>query len=94
MHLDAIDLKDFYSRPLGRMVRRLLRGRVRARWTDLKGMRVFGLGYATPYLGEFREEAYTLGALMPARFGARSKTPVTRRSSKVTSLSRAVPSDT
>jgi len=70
MHLDAIDLKDFYSRPLGRMVRRLLGARIRARWTDLKGLRVFGLGYATPYLGEFRGEALTLGALMPAGFGA------------------------
>jgi SAM-dependent methyltransferase len=70
MHLDAIDLKDFYSRPLGRMVRRLLKARIRARWSDLKGKRVFGLGYATPYLGEFRGEAYTLGALMPAGFGA------------------------
>jgi len=70
MHLDAIDLKDFYTRKLGRMVRRLLKARIRARWSDLKGMRVFGLGYATPYLSEFRGEAYTLGALMPAGLGA------------------------
>ena len=70
MHLDAIDLKDFYARRLGLMVRRLLRHRIRARWTDVRGMRVFGLGYATPYLAEFRSEARCLGALMPAGFGA------------------------
>jgi SAM-dependent methyltransferase len=70
MHLDAIDLKDFYARPLGVMVRRLLRRRIRARWSDVKGCRVYGLGYATPYLGEFRSEAQSLGALMPAGLGA------------------------
>ncbi len=70
MHLDAIDLKDFYARRLGLMVRRLLRSRVRARWDDVRGLRVFGLGYVTPYLAEFRSEARSLGALMPAGFGA------------------------
>lgn len=70
MHLDAIDLKDFYARRLGLMVRRLLRRRIRERWDDVRGMRVFGLGYATPYLAEFRSEARSLGALMPAGFGA------------------------
>jgi SAM-dependent methyltransferase len=75
MHLDAIDLKDFYARRLGLLVRRLLRRRIRARWKDVKGMRVFGLGFATPYLAEFRGEAHALGALMPARFGALSWPP-------------------
>lgn len=70
MHLDAIDLKDFYARRLGLMVRRLLRRRIRERWDDVRGLRVFGLGYATPYLAEFRSEARCLGALMPAGFGA------------------------
>jgi SAM-dependent methyltransferase len=72
MHLDAIDLKEFYLQRLGVLVRRLLRNRIRARWNDVRGMRVFGLGFATPYLAEFRGEAHTIGALMPARFGALS----------------------
>lgn len=70
MHLDAFDLKDFYARRLGLMVRRLLRRRIRTCWEDVRGMRVFGLGYATPYLAEFRNEARCLGALMPSGFGA------------------------
>lgn len=70
MHLDVLDLKDFYARPLGLMVRRLLRARIRARWTDLKGMTIMGIGYATPYLGEFRGEAERIGALMPDGLGA------------------------
>ncbi len=70
MHLDVIDLKDFYTRPLGHMVRRLLGARVRARWGDIKGCRTFGLGFTAPYLGAFRGQAEPLGALMPANLGA------------------------
>jgi SAM-dependent methyltransferase len=69
MHLDAIDLNEFYARPLGAVVRRLLGARLRARWGDVKGERVLGLGFATPYLGAFRAEAASLGALMPAEQG-------------------------
>src|SRR3970040_2296236 len=70
MHLDAVDLKDFYTCPLGLVVRRLLGARIRARFGDLKSCRTFGLGFATPYLAAFRGEAEPLGALMPASLGA------------------------
>lgn len=70
MHLDAVDLKDFYACPLGLVVRKLLGARLRARWGDLKGCRTFGLGYTAPYLAPFRNEAEPLGALMPASLGA------------------------
>ena len=33
-------------------------------------MSLFGLGFATPYLGAFRSDASPLGALMPAELGA------------------------
>jgi SAM-dependent methyltransferase len=69
MQLDAIDLKEFYACPLGLVVRRLLGGRLRARFGEVKGARVFGLGFATPYLGPFRGEAAVLGAFMPAEQG-------------------------
>ncbi len=70
MHLDAADLKEFYASPLGRVVRRLLGARLRARWGDLKSCRTFGLGFATPFLAAFKDEVEPLGALMPARLGA------------------------
>ena len=70
MQLDAIDLKDFYACPLGVVVRRLLGARVRSRWDDLKGLSIFGVGFATPYLAAYRSEAQPLGALMPAELGA------------------------
>ncbi len=70
MHLDAVDLKEFYACPLGLVVRRLLGERLKARWSNLKACRTFGLGFVTPYLAPFREKAEPLGALMPARLGA------------------------
>jgi len=70
MHLDAIDLKDFYACPLGIVVRRLLGSRIRARLGDARGMSVLGLGFAAPYLAAFNAEARPVGALMPAELGA------------------------
>ena len=70
MHLDALDLKDFYGSPLGLVVRRLLGRKLRTCWQDVRGARVFGIGYAAPYLSAFRGEAQPLGALMPAELGA------------------------
>ena len=70
MDLDVVDLRDFYNRPLGAMVRRLLAGRIRARWRNVQGCHLMGLGFAVPYIGQFRGEASCVGALMPANQGA------------------------
>ncbi len=70
MQFDVADLRDFYARPLGLMVRRLLAHRIRARWRRVSGETLIGLGFATPYLGSFRGEALRLGAMMPASQGA------------------------
>ena len=70
MYLDIHDLRDFYYRPLGGIVRRFLTSRIRARWRSVKGQTVMGLGFAVPYLGVFRGEAERLGALMLATQGA------------------------
>lgn len=65
---DALDLKEFYATPLGQMARHLLRRRLRQIWPNLTGMTVLGLGYAVPYLRQFRDEARVIG-LMPAAQG-------------------------
>lgn len=69
MHPDVVDLEEFYARPLGAVVRRLLGHRLRARWRDVRGMRVFGIGFASPYLGAFRCDGALVGSLMPAEQG-------------------------
>jgi SAM-dependent methyltransferase len=70
MRPDVAEFRNFYARPLGSVVRRLLAHRVRARWRRTHGLTVMGLGFAAPYLGSFRGEAECLGALMPAEQGA------------------------
>lgn len=69
MHLDVTELAEFYSRPIGSVVRRTVVRRIRERWPSVKDEVVIGLGYAAPYLGIFRGEAARLGALMPAAQG-------------------------
>jgi len=69
MHSDVVDLRDFYASRLGQVSRHLIRRRVRAIWPDLGGQTVLGLGYATPYLRQFADEAARVLALMPAAQG-------------------------
>ena len=75
---DVIALRDFYATRLGQVVRRMIRRRVREIWPDVKGSNMVALGYPTPLLRYYREEASRLVALMPAEQGALSwsrKTP-------------------
>src|ERR1700678_3998493 len=67
--MDVVDLRDFYAQRLGTVARRFIARGIRARWTDTASLRVLGIGYATPYLGLFREEAERCLALMPAAQG-------------------------
>ena len=69
MQSDVVDLKDFYARPAGVVARRMIGRRLRALWPDLRGLSLVGVGYATPYLGLFREEARATLAFMPAAQG-------------------------
>jgi SAM-dependent methyltransferase len=69
MSADVVDLRDFYATRLGQEARRMIRRRIRMVWPDIGGMRVLGVGYATPYLRPFLAEAERVGALMPASQG-------------------------
>ena len=66
---DVVDLRDFYETQLGAMARRMIRRGVRSMWPDVKGQRILGLGYATPYLRQFLNEAERTLAFMPASKG-------------------------
>src|ERR671928_2023134 len=69
MSLDVVDLRNFYAQPLGTVARRFVSRGIRVRWPDTRGLRVLGIGYTTPYLGLFREEAERCLAFMPAAQG-------------------------
>lgn len=70
MSIDVVDLRHFYGQRLGIVARRFIGRGVRGLWREAAGKRVLGLGYATPYLGLFREEAERCLAFMPASQGA------------------------
>ncbi len=69
MPLDVVDLQTFYASPLGMAAGRFLSKIVRTRWDNCTGMAILGIGYATPYLSMFRDEAERTLAFMPAEQG-------------------------
>ena len=69
MPLDVVDLRSFYTSPLGRMAQRTAASVVRAWWPNTVGLAVMGCGFALPYLDLFRDEALRTLAFMPAEQG-------------------------
>ncbi len=70
MYWDVADLNRFYRSRLGQVARRLMLARIRALWPDVAGLRLAGLGHATPYLRVFQGEAERVLAFAPAAQGA------------------------
>jgi hypothetical protein len=66
---DVVDLRDFYETSLGQVARRMIRRRIRMMWSDTRNLRVLGLGFATPFLRPFRDDAERVVAVMPAHQG-------------------------
>lgn len=72
MHHDIDDLRRFYyQRSLGRVVQRILRDRLSARWVPgaCTGMTVMGFGFAVPMLRPYLAGARRVTALMPGPQG-------------------------
>jgi SAM-dependent methyltransferase len=69
MPIDVVDLRNFYAQRLGVVARRFIGRGIRARFADTRGLGVLGVGYPSPYLGLFREEAERCLAFMPAAQG-------------------------
>ena len=70
MSLDVVDLRNFYAQPLGTVARRFVSRGIRSALEPIRARSGSpGIGYATPYLGLFREEAERCLAFMPAAQG-------------------------
>jgi SAM-dependent methyltransferase len=69
MAADVVDLRDFYRSVLGQVARRMIRRAVQRMWPDLRGMRLLGIGYATPFLSALSASTERTVALMPASLG-------------------------
>ena len=66
---DVVDLREFYESRRGQVARHMVRRAVRSIWPDVTGQRLLGLGFATPYLRQFKSEAERAIAFMPASQG-------------------------
>ena len=69
MASDVVDLRDFYRSALGQVARRMIRRAIQRVWPDLRGMRLVGLGYATPFLSALSTSTERTVAVMPASLG-------------------------
>ena len=67
--MDVIELRNFYFSSLGQMARRMIRRQLRLLWGNVTGLDVVAMGYATPFVRPFRDEARRTIALMPAAQG-------------------------
>ena len=69
MASDVVDLRDFYHSALGQVARRMIRRAIQRVWPDLRGMRLLGIGYATPFLSALSPATERTIAVMPATLG-------------------------
>ena len=69
MQLDAGILAEFYRSSAGQIARRAITARVTQFWPHTKGLRLLGLGYAPPYLEQYRADSERVIAFMPAQTG-------------------------
>lgn len=70
MTSDVGRLIEYYRSPLGRISRALVREQIISLAGDVKGKRILGLGFATPYMRFALKPAERVLALMPERQGA------------------------
>lgn len=70
MHLDVLDLRNFYYRTnLGRVAQRAIRDQVLRFWPEAKGQSVAGFGFAVPLLRPYLADARRVIAMMPGQQG-------------------------
>ncbi|MBV1866548.1 MAG: hypothetical protein KUG69_01375, partial [Marinosulfonomonas sp.] len=70
MHLDVVDLRNFYYRTgLGRAAQKAIRDKVLGFWPEAAGQTVVGFGFAVPLLRPFLADARRVIGLMPAQQG-------------------------
>lgn len=70
MHLDVLDLRNFYYRTnLGRVAQRAIRDQLLEIWPEAQGQTVAGFGFAAPLLRPYLTDARRVMALMPGEQG-------------------------
>jgi SAM-dependent methyltransferase len=78
MAADTQAAEEFYATPQGAVAGRVVRERLHRLWPDLKGEAVLGVGYASPYLSLWREQASRCISLVPAQLTVKRWPPGAR----------------
>ncbi len=69
MRQSVLDLRAFYTSPLGRVTRQMISRKVGEAWAGADGLDVLALGYATPFLDPASGRPRRTVAMMPAGQG-------------------------
>ena len=70
MHLDVLDLRNFYYRSaLGRAAQKVIRDELTQIWLEAKGQTVVGYGFAVPLMRPYLAHARRVIGLMPGPQG-------------------------
>lgn len=70
LHMDIVDLRQFYATPLGMLAQQAIGTALRAVWKPLSNERLLGMGYANSWLDQFKGDAERAISFMPAAQGA------------------------
>ena len=70
MHMDIVDLRQFYATPLGGLASQSIGAALSAVWKPMTDERLVGFGYANPFLDRFRGDCERAISFMPAAQGA------------------------
>ena len=62
MHVDIVDLRQFYHSMLGRMAEQSIAMALSSLWARLPQERLVGIGYAVPFLDRFRTDTERIGS--------------------------------
>ena len=70
MYFSVSDLENFYNSEIGGIVQNILQRHISEAWGDTGGLRVLGVGYASPYLDPFHQKTERVLSLMSPKQGA------------------------
>ncbi len=70
MHIDVVELEQFYMTQLGHLVQRSIRARMQQLWPNVNEDTVLGLGFPNPSMARYGRDALRSIIGMPAGQGA------------------------
>ena len=70
MFTSIYDYRDFYAKPSGKVIQRILSDKILECWPECNGLSFLGYGYAAPYISLYDDKTAQAMLTMPAALGA------------------------